>query len=84
MSLESEYRKLVVMTVQETEPASESILISFIDCPISLGVRKDFLEERGFSEIQAGQAVLVKGRNGNDDLSLWGLDTVEDLQPALD
>ena len=74
------YRALTVETVTDT--GSDVLTIRFHGSIAQFEMRKDFLAEKGLSDIAQGQTILIKGRRGNADIALWGCDTVEDIRPA--
>ncbi len=79
---EEEFRSLTIKSVRETDPPGDTLLIDFKDSAISFGLKKDYLDEHGLSNITEGNVLEVKGKEGNEDSDLWGLSKIEDIRLA--
>ncbi|MFZ2189035.1 MAG: hypothetical protein WAV73_05750 [Candidatus Moraniibacteriota bacterium] len=80
---ETEYRRLTVESVSETEPSGNNLQISFVESWITTIARKGFLAHCGLENIASGDVVEVRGKDGNDDKQLWGYDTFAELRKAV-
>ena len=56
--------------------------IAFQDSIVSMSVSRDFLKKRDIENVAPGLCLLVKGKKGNSDMDLWGMESVEDIRKA--
>jgi hypothetical protein len=75
-----DYRRMQVAEIRETTPPGDHLLVRLEDSIISLQIPKMLLAFNGINNLQPGQELLIKGRMGNNDLQLWGVDTLEDIR----
>jgi len=69
------YRRL---TVKSVKPASEPgfVFVDFEESAMSLAFSPDI-------ELSVGDKIDVKGKNGNTDADLWGIDTLADMRKVV-
>jgi|GEM_PF-4128254 hypothetical protein len=75
------YRKLTVKHARKSA-SGERVFLDFEDSKISFELSAKYLKEKGLADISVGQQILIKGKHGNEDHELWGVDILDDLKAA--
>jgi len=74
----SGHRELVI---EKVEQQISSVFVSFRNCCFGIQFNRDWLREKLIDpgELKSDRIVLVKGKAGNDDGSLLGAESLEDI-----
>ncbi len=56
--------------------------LSFKDCGTGLSLRIEDAIRFGLRGVLPGDKLAVKGKTGNEDSDLWGVDSIEDIKLA--
>lgn len=70
-----------VMTVEQVNrKAGGGISLDFAGSSIGLDLSSMDVRRFGLGKVVSGNKLRVKGRKGNDDLALWGMNTIRDIR----
>lgn len=77
------FRVMTIEKVSETSPQGDSLLIKIENSNIEFELKKEYLNNNGLTDISSGTQLNVKGKNGNTDADLWGVDVIEKIELAV-
>ena len=71
------YRKLLILGVERDE---NEIHMDYYNCNIMMHFDEETVRKYGLEEASFGDILFVKGKTGNTDADLWGIDPIEDMK----
>ena len=74
------YRTLTIKSVRRLP--SDDVTLKFEESSLELDISRSHPFSKGADDLVAGDKVEVKGRKGNTDVDLWGINKVEDIRRA--
>jgi hypothetical protein len=80
MSVEDEYKMYRVISINKERTGGISIKLSRGRVLVELSEK--FLKDHNLQNLNRNDLLWIKGRQDNEDITLWGMDTIEDIKKA--